>query len=141
MKKLIAIIMVMCMVLSFAACGGNETDKNETVPNETVEGENTSTEVEEVQAPSMSIEEIATALGLTGEEDVMYDLIGAVAGKQYDGDVELYQFEEDSDAYKELIEGKTYLTASAYKKGIVLIFALGVEVDTNLVDAFNALEF
>ena len=142
MKKLIAIIMVLCMVLCLSACGSDEPTTNETATNETTANENVSEEVEDVQGPSMSIEEIAEALGLTDESEVMYELIGAVAGKQYsNGNVELYQFDEESDDYKNIIEGKSYLTASAYKKGIVLIFALGVEVDTDLVDAFNALEF
>ena len=48
--------------------------------------------------PEIKIDYIAEQLGLTDESNVMYGLIGAIAGKQYrNGNVELYQFEENSE--------------------------------------------
>ena len=52
----------------------------------------------------------------------MYAMIGATAGKEYnDGAVELYQFEEDSDAYKEIESSDSVsgIPVAAHKDGII----------------------
>lgn len=64
-------------------------------------------------------------------------------GKEYnDGAVELYQFEEDSDAYKEIESSDSVsgIPVAAHKDGIALIFANN-ETDQAILDAFNQLQF
>ena len=139
MKRLLWLLSVLIICVSFVARdeqtspNDNSTNEDETI---TDQNQPTQSEIE------IKIDYIAEKLGLTDESDVMYGLIGAVAGKQYsNGTIELYQFDENSTDYKNLIGGKTYLTPAAYKDGIVLIFAFGTEKDENLVASFNALEF
>jgi len=134
MKKILCLLLALVTCISLVACGNQATPNGN--DNAVTDQEQPTGEIE------IKIDSIAQALGLTDESEVMYDLIGAIAGKQYcDGNIELYQFDESSDAYKDLIGGKTYLTPAAYKDGVVLIFAFGYEADSNLIDAFNALEF
>ncbi len=136
MKKLLWLLTIMTICVSLVACDKNDglTDENDVVTDEQPTEDEAEIEIK--------IDYVAEKLGLTDESEVYFHLIGAVAGKQYSGgNIELYQFDENSDAYKDLISGNTYLTAAAYKDGVVLVFALGVEQDTELVDAFNTLEF
>ena len=91
MKKIITILLSMVLLLAFTACGGSDSSSSD--------------KSKETEAPKIekNIDAAAEALGLTGGEETMYAMIGATAGKEYnDGAVELYQFEEDSDAYKEI---------------------------------------
>lgn len=130
MKKFLLLLTVFALSFSLAACNENKEEPDQNQPAE----DNTEIEIK--------IDYVAEQLGLTDESEVLYGLIGAVAGKQYsNGNIELYQFDENSQAYKDLIGRKTYLIPAAYKDGVVLIFALGTETDQDLVDAFNALEF
>lgn len=141
MKKYLWLLTIIIVCVSLVACG-NQTPPEDNLTNEDDTITEKTTETEDESEIEIKIDYIAEKLGLTDESDVMYGLIGAVAGKQYcNGNVELYQFDENSQAYKDLIGGKSYLTAAAYKDGVVLVFALGVEQDTDLVDAFNALDF
>lgn len=90
MKKIITILLSMVLLLAFTACGGGSDSSS-------------SDKSKETEAPKIekNIDAAAEALGLTGGEETMYAMIGATAGKEYnDGAVELYQFEEDSDAYE-----------------------------------------
>jgi len=145
MKKFICLLTIFVICVSLVACAGqapskdNSSGKDNTTANQDQSSQNKDESEGEIE---IKIDYVAEKLGLTGESEVLYGLIGAIAGKQYNGgDVELYQFDENSDAYKDLIARKTYLIPAAYKNGVVLIFALGVEPDQNLVDAFNALDF
>lgn len=141
MKKFLCLLTVFTMCLALVACG-EQTPSKENSPNEDNAITNQEQSTEGKGETKIIIDEVAEKLGLTDESEVMYDLIGAIAGKQYSGgNVELYQFDENSDAYKDLINGKTYLSPAAYKDGIVLIFAFGVEEDADLVKAFEELEF
>ena len=130
MKKILSLLLSLILCTSLYACGGQNDTGSST------EDTNVTNKI------NKTIDDVASELGLTGGTETFYSMIGATAGKEYNnGDVELYQFDENSDAYKKLINGESYLTASAYKDGIVLLFSLGTEVDTELVDKFNALNF
>ena len=138
MKKLLWLLTILTICVSLVACDKNDdlTDENDVVTDEQPAEDETETEIE------IKIDYVAEQLGLTDESEVYFHLIGAVAGKQYNrGNIELYQFDENSNAYKDIISGKTYLPVAAYKDGVVLVFALGVEQDADIVAAFNALEF
>ena len=113
MKKIITILLSMVLLLVFTACGGSDSSSSD--------------KSKETEAPKIekNIDAAAEALGLTGGEETMYAMIGATAGKEYnDGAVELYQFEEDSDAYKEIESSDSVsgIPVAAHKDGIALIF-------------------
>lgn len=131
MKKIITILLSMVLLLVFTACGGSDSSSSD--------------KSKETEAPKIekNIDAAAEALGLTGGEETMYAMIGATAGKEYnDGVVELYQFEEDSDAYKEIESSDSVsgIPVAAHKDGIALIFA-NDETDQAILDAFNQLQF
>lgn len=131
MKKIITILLSMVLLLVFTACGGSDSSSSD--------------KSKETEAPKIekNIDAAAEALGLTGGEETMYAMIGATAGKEYnDGAVELYQFEEDSDAYKEIKSSDSVsgIPVAAHKDGIALIFA-NDETDQAILDAFNQLQF
>ena len=80
----------MCILL---AAWGTQTPENRPVEDDVV----VDAPVENAE-PEIKIDYIAEQHGLTDESNVMYGLIGAIAGKQYrNGNVELYQFEENSE--------------------------------------------
>ena len=146
MKRILCLLLTLVMCMSLVACGGESTNNAENttqVTNDKTNSQNNKTETENVNVKKIdkNIDSVATELGLTDGSETLYSFIGAIAGKEYNGgDVELYQFEENSDAYKQIIEGEI-LKISAYKDGIVLLFPDGIEEDANLVNAFESLEF
>ena len=146
MKKILCFVLIMAMGVLMVACGGDassETVKGNGEQNAVTDGGvNLDNDAETNVKKEVTIDEVALALGLTGGEETFYNMIGAIDGKEYNGgNVELYQFDEDSSDYKKMISGEGVLKPAAYKDGIVLLFALGVQADTELVDAFNELEF
>ena len=131
MKKIITILLSMVLLLAFTACGGSDSSSSD--------------KSKETEAPKIekNIDAAAEALGLTGGEETMYAMIGATAGKEYnDGAVELYQVEEDSDAYKEIESSDSVsgIPVAAHKDSISLILANN-ETDQAILDAFNQLQF
>lgn len=136
MKKILVLLLASLVCFSAVSCGeksssnGNNADSSGSY---TVSDENKT---------EKNIDAVAKKLGLTGGSDTLFSMIGATDGKEYnDGDVELYQFDEKSEAYKNIISGNGYLKATAYKDGIVLIVPASAQADPELIEAFNALEF
>lgn len=127
-KKLLSLMLVAVVAIGLTACGGSgDSDTKEATTQE-------STKIEK------SIDAVAEELGLTGGSDTLYEMIGATAGKEYnDGAVELYQFDADSNEYKDIVDGNGVITAAAYKDGIVLVFSS--DADSKIIEAFNDLEF
>lgn len=121
-------MLVAVVAIGLTACGGSgDSDTKEATTQE-------STKIEK------SIDAVAEELGLTGGSDTLYEMIGATAGKEYnDGAVELYQFDADSNEYKDIVDGNGVITAAAYKDGIVLVFSS--DADSKIIEAFNDLEF
>ncbi|MGN8913992.1 hypothetical protein [Anaerofustis butyriciformans] len=115
LKKLLAILIVALMAVSFVACGG-ETNNTEKI---------------QTSEPKITVEEFKTELknlGIEGtEEETMYELVGATAGFQLTADdktLELYTFDKDSDAYK-----------NAEKDGKLTMESLGSEITENVTVA------
>ncbi len=132
MKKFITTLLSIIMIMAMVSCGGSGDDSSS----------DKSTE-EDTTKIEKNIDATAEDLGLTAGDETYYQLIGAKAGKQYnDGAIELYQFDENSDEYKEIESTKTVANTnvSAYKDGIVMLF-VGTEEDQNIIDKFNKLEY
>ncbi len=164
MKKILCLLLASAICVSLVACGGkgNTTDDDTTdVSNDTTNGdttENIDTTDDfgigkvidnETEAPvstgkkvDKNINAVAEALGLTGGEKNFYDKIGAIDGKEYNGgNVVLYQYDEDSEKYQEILNGNGSSRIAAYKDGIVLLFPVGSNAGYELVEAFNELVF
>ena len=115
LKKLLALLIVALMAISFVACGGETNNTEETQTSE----------------PKITVEEFKAELknlGIEGtEEETMYELVGATAGFKFTADdktLELYTFEKDSDAYK-----------NAEKDGKLTMESLGSEITENVTVA------
>ena len=115
LKKLLALLIVALMAISFVACGGETNNTEETQTSE----------------PKITVEEFKAELknlGIEGtEEETMYELVGATAGFQLTADdktLELYTFDKDSDAYK-----------NAEKDGKLTMESLGSEITENVTVA------
>ena len=138
-KKIIILCFVAGMIATLTSCTSNIMNQNDNT-------NNTASSVELEKDINIKIEKdidsVAEKLGLTGGVETLYSMIGANAGKEYnDGSVELYQFDEKSEVYKQIIGDNSPLKVSAYKNGIVLIFPVGTEEDKNLIYEFNSIEF
>lgn len=115
LKKLLALLIVALMAVSFVACGGETNNTEETQTSE----------------PKITVEEFKAELknlGIEGtEEETMYELVGATAGFKFTADdktLELYTFDKDSDAYK-----------NAEKDGKLTMESLGSEITENVTVA------
>lgn len=131
MKKIITLILSVILLIGMTACGGSDSssDKEKGSEAKVVKIEN-------------NIDATAEALDLSNGEETMYQLIGATAGKEYNsGEVELYQFDESSEAYKEIESSGTVsgIEVAAYKDGIALIFAN--ETDQTIINEFNKIQY
>ena len=134
MKKLLCVLCALCIMVSFAACSS--------APKEAPEDATKAPETTTVSSNAIdkNIDAVAEYLGYTDGEETLYNMIGANAGKEYDGgNFELYEFTEDSESYQTAINGGGLVKAAAYKDGIVLVFA--GEANQELIDQFNAIEF
>lgn len=115
LKKLLALLIVALMAVSFVACGGETNNTKETQTSE----------------PKITVEEFKAELknlGIEGtEEETMYELVGATAGFKFTADdktLELYTFDKDSNAYK-----------NAEKDGKLTMESLGSEITENVTVA------
>lgn len=137
-KRIIMLGVVAGLIISSAACTSNQTNQVE---------DNNANDVVSTTAPKKekvekNINAVAEKLGLTDGSETFYTMIGATDGKEYNGgSVELYQFDEKSDSYKQIINDGVPFKAAAYKDGIILVFPAGTEADTDLVEQFNGIEF
>lgn len=141
MKKILCLLLALIMCILFVACGDQSTNNEKNAHSENA-SQNNEADVDKVKKIDKNIDSVAAELGLRDGSETLYSFIGAIAGKEYnDGNVELYQFEENSDAYREIISDDGVLKISAHKDGIVLIFPDGIEEDANLIKAFEELKF
>lgn len=132
MKKVLCILCALLVMVSFTACSSTSNNAPETTTSKTTTANS--------NAIDKNIDAVAEYLGYTDGEETLYNMIGATAGKEYDGgNFELYEFTEDSESYQTAINGGGLVKAAAYKDGIVLVFA--GEANQKLIDQFNAIEF
>ena len=137
MKKLMMFALVLVLAISMIGCGSSDAEEPSDAPeiSETVE--------EPAPEPiEKTIPAIAEALGLSGQSEVYFEVIGARDGAEFnDGAVELYIFDEDQEEYKTLVAGDGLVVPAAYHDGVVLVFPEGTEPDQALVEAFDGLVF
>lgn len=110
LKKIIAVLLIGLMAVSFAACGGSNTDSDQPKEN------------------SITAEEFKTEIANLGikatEEETMFELVGAKSGYKLSADgktLELYAFDKDSDQYK-----------NAEKDGKLTMESLGSDITENV---------
>lgn len=137
-KKIILVGVVVGLIISSTSCTSNQVSQ---VEDDTINSVVATTK-QKKEKIEKNIDAVAEKLGLTDGRESFYSLIGAIDGKKFnDGSVEMYQFDEKSDCYKQIINDGVPLEAAAYKDGIILIFPVGKEPDNDLVEKFNGIEF
>ena len=133
-RKIVLLLLLVFMSFGTAACSDNNSRQAGTT--------NIEQQEERVKKIDKNIDAVAEELGLSKKSDAFYSLIGAIDGKKYnEHNVELYQFDTDSDAYKQIIGSNSMLNVSAYKDGIILVFSIGTEPDAELIEKFNKIRF
>ena len=143
MKKKLFVLLITVSLLT-AGCGKKEDNTTAATTEETTAIE-TTTEVTTTEAEKeKSLDDLAKYLVdggyVSGEQsETMYSYIGAIGGFKYlDSNVEVYEYDETSDTYKEIVNTNAVsgLTVSAINGPYVLIFSNGT-TDQNVIDAFN----
>lgn len=132
MKKLLILCLIVVFAISLCACGGDKAENSDSETGDTTE----------VVKTEKSIDAVAEALGLSGKEETFYDMIGADDGAEFnDGTIEIYQYDPESEAYKNIEAGKGDIEAEACNSGFILVVPDGSEPDQDIIDAFNKLVF
>ena len=151
-KGMLSIICAALVLATLCSCSWKESAANAVSGTVQVEQNVDATKDEQiVTAPEVekkaskverNLDSVAEALGLEDGNSTFYAFIGAIDGKEYNGgNVELYQFDVDADAYAQIIGDDSPLSISAYKDGFVLLFPAGVEEDANIVAKFKDIVF
>ena len=78
-----------------------------------------------------------------------YEMIGAKAGASYSKGIEIYEYDENSDAYQKVISEEGYdimgglltIRATAYNSGMVIIYSGDDVIDNKILEKFKALKF
>ena len=130
MKKVLVLMMSLMLCLGMAACGSKD------------EGSDSGASAEkDVPKVEKTVDAVAEALGLTDEkQEKAFEMAGY-------GDVEIYIYDESSDAYKDVIGegydmmGIAVIKAAAYKDGVVLVPSGSDGIDQGIIDKFNELNF
>ena len=141
MKKSLIILTILSLIAVASSCGTNNDTNTSDTPTNTKEQYSTPVPTKNTKIEK-NIDAVAEFLELENGSETLYSMIGAIDGKEYnDGNVELYQFDENDDAYKQMIGENAPLNVSAYNEGIVLIFPAGQTPDDEMIDKFNGIEF
>ena len=141
MKKSLIILTILSLIAVASSCGTNNDTNTSDTPTNTQEQYSTPVPTKNTKIEK-NIDAVAEFLELENGSETLYSMIGAIDGKEYnDGNVELYQFDENDDAYKQMIGENASLNVSAYNEGIVLIFPAGQTPDDEMIDKFNGIEF
>lgn len=149
MKRVLAILLCMVMVVGMTACGASNEDSSSAENEEKVKVEKVEEDDNEPQSneakvedttqsePTLSdLEEYLLDKGVvSGEKTETYaSIIGAEDGFKYlDSDAEFYEYDVNSEQYKSLTPGEGGITAINGK--FVLIMDNGVE-NQELLDVF-----
>ncbi len=90
---------------------------------------------------------VADKLGLTKETEKYFELLGAKDGAGFSKNIELYLYDENSEAYKKVISSAGYdymfgnIKATAYNSGVVLIYTGDGNVSQDILNKFKAIKF
>lgn len=126
MKKLFSVLLTLIICVSVVSCGTNSKTSSEASKDDKLE---------------KKISAVAKHLELKDESDVEYQMIHAKDGKSYnDGNIELYYYDENSDDYKDLKDGKGFIDAAATNNGFVLRF-VDNKKDEKLIEKFKKIQF
>lgn len=132
MKKITVILLSLVLCFGLFACG-NDKDADNNDADSSKDNAATVTIEKDIDA-------VAKHLDLKDGEKTMYSTIGAENGKEYNGGkVELYEFKEDSNEYKDIVKGDGSIKAAAHKDGIILVFPN--DADQKIIDQFNEINF
>lgn len=133
-RKIVLLTLLVLMLPGIVACSNNDSQQTETT--------NVEQQEERIKKIDKNIDAVAENLGLSKKSDALYSMIGATDGKKYnEHNAELYQFDINSEAYKQIIGENSFLRVSAYKDGIILVFPDDTEPDTELIEKFNEIQF
>lgn len=150
-KKVFAVLLAAAMVMSLVACGdgSSEAEKKEEKKTETDSSNKEDDKAALTEETSLSgLEEYLLSEGvLTGERtETAASMVGAVSGFKYaDTGAEFYEYDENSDAYKQLSAGESVeiegmsgysVSATAINGKYVLIASNDASLDKNLIDKF-----
>ena len=149
--KRLSLVMVLCLAGLLSACGSDGSGETATEQSSTSEAAGTetkseaSTESADEAVKEKSLDDLAAYLvekGVaTGEKtETMYQVIGAVGGFKYlDSDVEVYEYDMESEAYKAIAETGEYsgLKFAAVNEQFVLLITNDGE-NQEAADIFNA---
>lgn len=155
MKKIITLLLTLALAGSFVACGNNDSDAPADQNNAAAEnsagadtdgaGSNTDSDLADDDDRSEideNIDAVAKHLGLKNGKDTLHEVIGAKAGREFNGGkVEIYQFDDDSAEYEKLKKGEGDLKIAAHNDGFVLLFAEEKDRDEELIKKFEAIDF
>lgn len=90
---------------------------------------------------------VADKLGITKETEKYFELLGAKDGAGFSNSIELYLYDENSEAYKKVISSAGYdymfgnIKATAYNSGVVLIYTGDGNVSQDILNKFKAIKF
>ena len=127
MKKVLILCLVVVFAVVLTACGSDKAEE---------EGTTDTVKIEK------NIDAVAEALNLSGKSETYYEMIGADDGAEFnDGTIEIYQYDPESEAYKNIEAGKGDIEAEACNSGFILVVPDGTEPDQDIIDAFNKLVF
>lgn len=155
MKKIITLLLTLALAGSFAACGNDDSDapadQNSTAVEDNAGADTNGTDNDadsdvpdddDREEIDENIDAVATHLGLKNGEETLYQVIGAKAGKEFNGGkVEIYQFDDDSAEYEKLKKGEGDLKIAAHNDGFVLLFANEEDRDEKLIKKFEDIDF
>lgn len=129
MKKILIMCLIAVLAVAMSACGEKEqAAEEETAP--------------EVVKIEKNIDAVAEALGLEGKAETYFEMIGAKDGAEFNGgDVEIYQYDPESEDYKKIEAGNGAIKAAACNSGFILVFPEGGKTDKKIVKAFEELSF
>lgn len=150
-KKLLVMVVSCLMATSIVACGeSNVSTVAQTESKTTMQTDDTTEQTNAETALTLQgLEEYLLDKGvLSGEKKpVAAEMIGAVSGFKYaDSNAEFYEYDVDSEKYKQLkagesveIEGMTgfTITATSINGKFVLISSGNENVSQELIDAFD----
>ena len=129
MKKVLILCLIVVFAVALTACGSNKAAEEDTPDTDTVKIEK-------------NIDAVAEALGLSGKSETYYEMIGADDGAEFnDGAIEIYQYDPESEAYKNIEKGQGEIEAAACNSGFIVVVPDGTEPDKKIIDAFNNLAF